>query len=238
MAQDEMATPVTIITGAGSGIGRSLAILLCARGQKLALAGRTLAKLNETARRCEGAEILCHQDDLSDDSAALRLVTAVIRGFGRIDTLVNCAGIAPRVPIGATTETHMRECLGVGALGPACLILKCWPHFIAQGGGRIVNVSSLASSDPFSGFFAYAASKSALDSLTRSAALEGSDVGVKAFSINLGCVETPLLRSFADEKLVPRSNAHSPEAIAAIIAEYVEGVHDGQSGKCIAIHSP
>ncbi len=231
-----MNAPVTILTGAGSGIGRALAILLAKHGHRLALAGRSLEKLNAT-KELSGSvpEIVCLEEDVSGDSAAQRVVDAVIARFGRVDTLINCAGIAPRTPIGETTERQLLDCFGVHAVGPACLIIHCWPHFVAQGGGRIINVSSLATSDPFPGFLAYAASKSALDSLTRSAAIEGAAVGVKAFSLNLGCVETPLLRSFADEEMVPKSRARSPESIACIIEEYTRGIHDARSGECVPV---
>lgn len=234
-----MHSPVTIITGAGSGIGRALAELLAIGGHRLALAGRRHTALLETAALCGGSpSVLCHSVDLSDDTSASALVAAVTARFGRIDNLVNCAGIAPMALIGATTERHLRECFGVNAIGPAALIIRCWPHFTAQRSGRIVNVSSLATSDPFAGFLAYAASKSALDSLTRSADKEGAPLGIKAFSINLGCVETELLRSFADEALVAKSRTLSPASVAQTLGEYLEGSHDSAHGTCIALPSP
>ncbi|MSR69976.1 MAG: SDR family oxidoreductase [Phycisphaerales bacterium] len=234
-----MHAPVTIITGAGSGVGRATAQLLARAGHRLALAGRRHEALLETAESCVGApEILCHRADLSLDLSASQLIEAVVANFGRIDNLVNCAGIAPMVPIAQTTEQHLSDCFGINTLGPALLIIRCWPHFAAQKSARIVNVSSLATSDPYAGFFAYAASKSALDSLTRSADKEGAAIGVKAFSINLGCVETALLRSFADEQLVPKSRALAPEYVAQVIAQYLSGSRDSEHGTCIALPSP
>ena len=87
-----MHSPVTIITGAGSGIGRALAELLALRGHRLALAGRRQTALLETAALCGGSpSVLCHSVDLSDDTSASALVAAVAARFGRIDNLVNCA---------------------------------------------------------------------------------------------------------------------------------------------------
>lgn len=234
-----MHAPVTIITGAGSGIGRATAQELARLGHRLGLAGRRREALLETAASCDNPRaILCHPADLSDDHSAASLVAATAEKFGRIDNLVNCAGVAPMVPIEATTEQHLRDCFGANTFGPAHLIIRCWPHFSAQKSGRIVNISSLATTDPFAGFFAYAASKSALDSLTRSADKEGAAIGVKAFSINLGCVETALLRSFADEVMVPKSRAISSVVVAQLIAQYLNGSHDSDHGQCIAFPIP
>ncbi len=234
-----MHAPVTIITGAGSGIGRATAQELARLGHRLALAGRRHEALLETAALCDNPSvILCHPANLSDDRAAAALVAAVCERFGRIDNLVNCAGIAPMVPIEATTEQHLSDCFGVNTFGPAHLIIRCWPHFAAQKSGRIVNISSLATTDPFAGFFAYAASKSALDSLTRSADREGAAIGVKAFSINLGCVETALLRSFADEVMIPKSRAVAPALVAQLIAQYLNGSRDREHGQCNAFSMP
>ncbi len=234
-----MHAPVTIITGAGSGIGRATAQALAPLGHRLVLAGRRHELLLESASLCGSAsETLCHGADLSDDPAAARLVAAATHAFGRIDNLVNCAGIAPVAALEATTAQQLRDCFAVNTFGPAHLIIRCWPHFTAQRSGRIVNISSLATTDPFAGFFAYAASKSALDSLTRSADREGAAIGVKAFSINLGCVETALLRSFADEVMIPRSRALAPATVAQVIAQYLNGSRDSEHGQCIALASP
>lgn len=234
-----MHPPVTIITGAGSGIGRALAQLLASHGHRLLLAGRTRATLRATAESCESSpDVLCHSADLCDEPAAAALVAAASARFGRIDNLVNCAGIAPMAPIEATTASQLHACFGVNAIGPAFLIMHCWPHFKAQRSGRIVNVSSLATTDPFSGFFAYAASKSALDSLTRSADKEGAPIGVRAFGLNLGCVETALLRSFADEARVPTARTLSAEFVAQTIEAYLAGRHDAAHGTCTALPSP
>ncbi len=234
-----MAAPVTIITGAGSGIGRALAQALAARGHRLLLVGRRPAMLLETSLRCEGSpDVFCHSADICDESAAAAIVDAAIGRFGRIDNLVNCAGIAPKKSIDKTTAHDLHACFAVHAIGPALLIINCWRHFADQRSGRIVNVSSLAASDPFDGFLAYAASKSALDSLTRSTDREGAPLGIKAFSINLGCVETAMLRSFADETLVPSAKTLSPDFVASQITPYLDGSRDRDHGRCIALASP
>ena len=231
--------PVTIITGAGSGIGRSLAILLAAKGHQVALAGRTQSKLEETGRLCaESRGLLIHPTDLRDERSATTLVSDVVARWGRVDNLVNCAGVAPLAPIDRTTDQLLHDTFAVNAIGPAHLMIQCWPHFKSQKFGRIVNVSTMGTTDPFAGFFAYAASKSALDSMTRSAAKEGLRFGIKVFGVNLGAVETPMLRSNFSEKVLPHDRTLSPEFVANAICECLNGTRDADNGRCIALPSP
>jgi len=88
----------------------------------------------------------------------------------------NAAGIAPRAPIERTDEELLDECFRVNAFGPAFLMIRAFPHMKARKSGCVVNVSTLGTTDPFPGFFAYAASKAALDSFTRSLAREGKAI--------------------------------------------------------------
>lgn len=230
---------VAIITGAGSGIGRACAIDLSHRGYQLVIAGRTGSKLEATASQlATGCEYLIHCADLRTPETAKELCDATLERFGRVDCIVNCAGIAPRVSIDETTPRLVQECWEANAFFPACLMLSCWKHLKSSAPGRVVNVSSLASTDPFPGFFAYAASKAALDSFTRSSAREVASDQVKVFSLNLGCVETPLLRSFADHTMVPPERALPPETVAVRIAEYLDGSRDHLHGKCVELPGP
>ena len=96
----------------------------------------------------------------------------------------------------------------------------------------------MGTTDPFAGFFAYAASKSALDSMTRSAAKEGLRIGVKVFGVNLGAVETPMLRSNFSEKVLPHDRTLSPEFVANVISDCLNGTRDADNGRCIPIPSP
>lgn len=234
-----MNQPITIITGAGSGVGRSLAIALAAQGHHIALAGRTRSKLEETASQCSASPgLMIHTTDLRDEPSAATLVDDVIARWGRIDNLVNCAGVAPLSPIDRTTDDILRDTFSVNAIGPAHLIIRCWPHFKTQKSGRIVNVSTMGTTDPFAGFFAYAASKSALDSMTRSAAKEGLGIGVKVFGVNLGAVETPMLRSNFSEKVLPHHRTLSPEFVANVISDCLNGTRDADNGRCIPVPSP
>jgi NAD(P)-dependent dehydrogenase (short-subunit alcohol dehydrogenase family) len=101
--------------------------------------------------------------------------------------------------------------------------------------GCVVNVSSLASSDPFNGFFAYAAAKSAVDSFVRSMHGEGARLGIRAFCINPGAIETPMLRRNFPVSMLPEAKTLPPEAVAQVIADCIEGRREADRGKTIIV---
>ena len=231
---------VTIITGAGSGIGRATAEMLAPLGHALVLVGRTEAKLLDTldAVRDSGADAMVATADLQDAEHAAAVVHQAMERFDRIDAIVNSAGVAPLLPIEKTTEEVLEETFRINAFGPAFLIVQAWPIFRRQKSGCVVNVSTLGTSDPFPGFFAYAASKSALDSFTRSCAREGRSIGVRAFCMNPGAVETPLLRKNFPAHVLPPERALKPEAVAEVIVECIAGKRDHEHGRTILLPSP
>lgn len=222
--------PVALLTGAAGGVGRATARQLAADGWRLALLGRTPATLEETASTLPvSADPLVLVADLGDDAACRASIARILDRFGRLDAIVNNAGVAPQVPIAETDAALMRETLDRNLVGPTMLVATAWPELVRRR-GRVVNVSSMASIDPFRGFTAYAASKSGLDSLTRSIMAEADDTGILAFTLNLGVVETPLLRSLFDESVVPRGTASTPESIADEIAACLRGDRDERAG--------
>ncbi len=231
MADESTEPRVALITGAGSGIGRATAQRLADEGWRLALLGRTQATLDETASMLpESAASLILIVDLADHAACQDAIRRTVAHFGRLDAIVNNAGIAPRVPIAETDATLVRHVLDRNLVGPIVLVTAAWPELTARR-GRVVNVSSMASIDPFSGFTAYAASKSGLDSLTRSIMAEAGDSGVTAFTINPGVVETPLLRRLFDEATVPKNVALPPDRIADEISACLRGDRDERAGR-------
>lgn len=228
-----------LVTGAGSGIGRATAIALSDLGYRLLLVGRRREPLAETGALLKG-ESAVHICDLSDPRAASACIDEAVRRFGRLDVLVNNAGYAALLTIDQHTPELIEETFRVNAIAPAAMIARAWPHFAelfttGQGTGTVINVSSFATIDPFPGFFAYAASKSALNMLTQLAATNGEAIGVRAFCIAPGAVETPMLRSIVDTGTIPENRTLTPESIARTIAECVRGEHDEMSGHLIPI---
>ncbi|MCX5639441.1 MAG: SDR family NAD(P)-dependent oxidoreductase [Planctomycetota bacterium] len=233
-----MSNPITIVTGAGSGIGRALAINLAARGHALTLVGRTESKLHETLTACgtcAGGTPIVITCDLANSAAAHAVIDRTIAERGGLDNLVNCAGVAPRAPIEATDDDLLEEVFFHNAFAPAFLIARAWPHFKERMAGCVVNVSTLGTSDPFTGFFAYAASKSALDSFTRSMHVEGSKLGIRAFCVNMGSIDTPMLRRNFPEEVLPKAMTLSPEVAAQVIVDCIEGQRDADRGNTIIV---
>ena len=200
------------------------------------LVGRTQEKLEAVrATLAEPTRHLVMHADIADSGLAHEVIDRTVEAFGRIDALVLAAGVAPLAPIDRTTEAILEEAFFINAFGPAHLIMRAWPQFKTQRGGRVVIVSTIGTSDPFPGFFAYAASKSAVDSFARSIKAEGKAIGVKGFAINPGAVETPLLRKNFPAHVIPPARAMAPEKVAEIVVACACGERDEDNGKAIIV---
>ncbi len=228
------AAKTALVTGAGSGIGRATARLLVSRGYRVALVGRREAALRQAAKECgEGSLVIAA--DVGDAAAARGAVRRAFGELGRLDVLVNNAGVAHLKAIDETTPEILEETYRVNALGPANMIAEAWPVFARQRSGCVVNVSTIGTVDPFPGFFAYAASKAAVNLMARSCANEGGAIGVRAFAVAPGAVETPMLRAHFSEGVFPRDACLSPEDAARVILECIEGKRDAENGGVIVL---
>ena len=183
----------------------------------------------------QGGQAIANGADVADWEAAGALVKSALERFGRLDAVVNNAGVAPQAPIPSTDEDLVYGTFAINTFGPMHLIARAWPIFVRQGEGCIVNVSSLASSDPFPGFFVYAATKSAIESLTRSAAREGEVHGIRAYSVAPGAVEAPTLRRLFSEEDIPRELTLDPLDVARVVGECVTGNRPEGSGSVIVV---
>lgn len=231
--------PVVLVTGAGSGIGRAAAIRFAAAGAHLVLVGRRAAALDETAAMLPAsARPLCIVADVGDVERVGAAIDAAAAHFGRLDVLVNNAGHAPLLPIDQTTPAMLNECFRVNTIGPALAIACAWPLFVRQNSGCVINVSSMATVDPFPGFFMYAAAKAGVNLMARSCANEGRPFNIRAFSVAPGAVETPLLRTLFSDQQLPPSRCLSADDVARVIAECASGVHDHRNGETILVPSP
>lgn len=224
--------PVAIVTGAGTGIGRATAIGLSRLGYSIALVGRREGPLRECVDHLRTPS-LCLAVDITDGKSHAGVVRSTLDRFGRIDMLVNNAGLAPLQPIDRTDAGLIDEVFAVNAIAPAKLIASCWPQMLAQRSGCVINVSTLGTMDPFPGFFAYASAKAALNTMARSCAGEGTSHGIRAFAIAPGAVETGMLRGLFSERQVPRESALEPEDVAKVICDCATGVHDDHNGRTL-----
>lgn len=238
MTSDTPTPPVAIITGAGSGIGLATARLLHNAGYALVLASRNTQTLEHAAaelRERGRAEVLCVATDVSKHAEVKRLIDTTRERFARLDVLINNAGLAKVIPIARNTEADIQAVYATNALGPAYAISLAWPVFELQRSGCVINISTKGTADPFPGFFAYAAAKSALNSMVRSCAKEGGRIGVRAFAVAPGAVETGMLRSMFSDKALPAASCLAPEDVAKVIADCIMGKRDADNGKTIFV---
>jgi NAD(P)-dependent dehydrogenase (short-subunit alcohol dehydrogenase family) len=228
-----MNSPTAIITGAGGGIGRATAIELARRGYRLVLCGRTQESLRVTATEAGNGVIV--PVDLTDPADADRAVEAAMSALGRVDLLVNNAGIAPVLGIEQTSNAQWREVIDTNLSAVFYLCRAVWPIFRKQGGGVIVNVSSLAARDPFPGFAAYGAAKAGLNLLGLSLAREGEPINVRVCTVAPGAVETALFRKLMTPEQYPTEKTLSPTDVARVIAQCAAGDLKFTSGEVIWI---
>jgi 3-oxoacyl-[acyl-carrier protein] reductase len=173
----ELKNARVLVTGGGSGIGRATAALCVQRGARVAICGRTEARLRETAAEIGAVHFAC---DVSREEDVKRLVERVAAGFGGLDVLVNNAGSGSFAPLVETAADDFRRTWETNTLGAFLVGRECARIFVAQKHGSLVNVGSTAARRGFAGGSAYCASKFALSALTECwrAELRGSDVRV------------------------------------------------------------
>ena len=166
---------VAIITGAGRGIGRAIALAYAREGARLALAARNEAELEETAAAVSelGGEAITVRTDVTSQIATERLARRVIERFGSIDVLVNNAGISgPVGPLQSNDIAEWVDTINVNLTGTFLMCRAVIPVMLQQGGGRIINLSGAGVANAWSNMSAYCSSKAAVVRLTEVIAQE------------------------------------------------------------------
>ncbi len=205
---------VALITGAGRGIGRGIALAFAREGCDIAALARTSTEIEETADavRALGRRAVTLVCDVADESAVRDAVQTVERDLGPIDILVNNAGYACFKPFTQTDAGMWRRTLDVNLTGPFLCIQAVLPSMMARKSGRIINVSSVAGLKPIADQSAYCASKYGLNGLTKVLALELRPHGIGVHAICPGGVDTQLARENMPDR--DKSNWLQPEDIA------------------------
>ena len=220
-------TRSAIVTGAGSGIGRAVAMALQADGYNVALAGRRADELEITANRAvdAGGRMLAVPTDVTDDDRVAELFACTNDEFGRLDVLFNNAGMgAPPVPMEELSAAQWRQVVDVNLT--ACFI--CAQHAIrimkAQDpkGGRIINNGSISAHTPRPFTAPYTATKHAITGLTKSIALDGRPHDITASQIDIGNAVTEMTEKMAAGVLQPNGEMMvEPRMDVAHVAESV-----------------
>ena len=174
---------VAVITGAGNGLGREHARLLSARGAAVLL--NDVNSADEAAEEIAGGggTVSAVTSDIASTGGATAVVDAAMDAYGRVDIVVNNAGILRADDLADTTDEVLDEVLGVNLRGAFRVTRAAWPHLSRQGYGRVVFTSSNSGLLGVPGSGAYAASKAALWGLTRVLALEGGPLGIRTNAI-------------------------------------------------------
>ena len=200
---------VAIVTGAGRGIGRSIAESFAEEGATVIATGRAASDTSFP----EGVEY--HQLDVSREEDWQRVVADVIAAHGHDDVLANNAGIIPY-----ETLDDWNTVVAVNQTGTWLGMREVVPHMIAQGGGSIINISSIWGSVAVSGAHAYHATKGAVRNMSKSAAITYAKENVRVNSVHPGFIETPLTDAQAPEindyvvSMTPMGRAGKPREIA------------------------
>lgn len=187
---------VAIITGAASGIGRDTAIAFSGKGVRVTVSDVQEEKLQETAQliKEKGGEVLIVKADVSNEEDVKSLVTETADRFGRIDYLCNNAGVSGELNSTADyTVEEWDKVINVNLRGQWLCMKHAIPVMLSNGGGAIVNVTSILGSVGFENAPAYVAAKHGLEGLTKTAAIEYSAKGIRVNSVAPGFIETPML---------------------------------------------
>ncbi len=212
---------VAVVTGAGRGIGRAVALELARAGYSLCLAARTHDELEETRSQSGLApkQALIVLVDLASEEAPDQLIGAALDCYGHIDVLVNNAGWAPsRTPLLKMRTADLDRMIAVNLRGPIALTRLAAAAMTPRGAGTIVNVASTAAIKASAGEAVYAATKSALIAFTRAAFQEMRRSGLKLSVIVPGLVDTALI---PDNKRLDRSAMLSTADVAQAVMQIV-----------------
>jgi len=206
---------VALITGGSSGIGLAIASALLAEGIIVAITARNTARLNKAADklRAEGGQVIAAVADVSQSEQVSRFVDQVIAETGRIDLLVNNAGIFKQGLIHEISEADWDETQAINLKGAFLFTKAVLPTMKKQGGGYVMNISSVAGKNGFANASAYCASKFGMMALTESLLEEEISSNIRSTAICPGYVATPMV----EHAPVPQDEMIPPHDIAKLV---------------------
>jgi 2-deoxy-D-gluconate 3-dehydrogenase len=234
-----------LVTGAGGAIGGVLSRALAGAGAAVALHDVSEAKLAEPRAGIEaaGGRAVTLAADLGDAEACRRLVDDAQRALGRLDVLVTCAGINRRKRIDAVTPDDFDAIVAVNLRAVYFVSQAAHRHMAAQGGGKIIHVSSLSARHAFSTISVYAATKAAVSQLTRAQAREWVADNVQVNAIEPGFVQTEFTRPLWDDpyraewfrRFIPQGRLARPEELVAPVLLLAAPGSTYLTGQAIAV---
>ncbi|HTP76174.1 MAG TPA: SDR family oxidoreductase [Rhizomicrobium sp.] len=213
---------IALVTGAGSGIGRAVALALAGEGYAVTLAGRRAEALQQTAALAPGKTMLVVPTDVAQAGSVDSLFARIGEKFGRLDLLFNNAGTgAPPVPLEDLTVEQWRAVVDTNLTGPFLCTRAAFRMMKAQTprGGRIVNNGSISAHAPRPNSAPYTATKHAITGLTRSTALDGRAFDIACGQIDIGNAQTDMTARMTMQRGVPQANGTmAPEPVMDVDA--------------------
>jgi NAD(P)-dependent dehydrogenase (short-subunit alcohol dehydrogenase family) len=214
---------VAIVTGGSRGIGLAIASMLLSRGAAVAISGVNESNLESARRQLAreagadaAARVAAVQADVRDPQQVAALVSGVVARFGRLDLLVNNAGVGSFAEVAGQDPDDWRRTIDTNLTGVFYCCHEAIPHLRRAGGGWIVNISSLAGKNPFAGGAAYCASKAGLNAFSEALMQEVRYDNIRVSYVLPGSVDTGFSghATPADWKL-------SPEDVAAVVSDLI-----------------
>ncbi|KAG7305854.1 hypothetical protein JYU34_008393 [Plutella xylostella] len=221
----DFADQVVLVTGASAGIGEAIAELLAGRGARLALSGRNqdnLKKVGEKCRALRGSDVLEIVADLATDEGVEKTAKDTIDHFGRLDVLINNAGVGARTCLLHDPDMSAFDRVFRTNVRAVYQLTRLLAPRLVETRGNIVNISSVSGSMPSVGSLPYSMTKAALDQFTRCIALELAPLGVRVNAISPGITRSTFVQRLTD---------YTPEQYAAWLAEAGRGVPLGRAAE-------
>lgn len=214
---------VAIVTGASSGIGRQVACDCAARGMSVVIAARRREQLLEVAEACTagGGTVEVAVGDVAERAFVEGLAARALARFGRLDVVVNNAGISKHKQIYGVTADEVEYVIRVNLLAPVWLTLVALPAMLRQGAGYVINVSSAAGRIVPPRETVYAASKFGLTGFTEGLTLDLHGSGIHAAVIHVGPIDTEIWRK-TDEPTAFQGRKYHPRIVSAAIFDAIE----------------
>jgi NAD(P)-dependent dehydrogenase (short-subunit alcohol dehydrogenase family) len=236
---------VAIVTGGGKGIGRAIALGLSSAGAKVVITSRTQKELESVAEeiRKAGGEAIAVVTDITDSEQLQRLVDVTLREFAQIDILVNNAAKSYLKPLVELREDGWDKIFNTNCKAPFLLSRAVARHMMDQGGGRIINITTVGAERAAPGMGAYHASKAALKMLTMCMAAEWAPFNINVNAVGPGLTKTEFSQALwrAPEiqeqivKRIPRGRIAEPEEIVGAVLFLASGASEFITGQTIYV---
>ena len=205
LRQGTLQDKVAVITGGGSGLGKATAVALGREGAGVVIASRDRDRLEAAARdirSASAATVLAVPADVTDEAQVVNLFDRTVRAFGRLDILINNAGRWEEAAIDQMTLDCWRKTLDTCLTGPFLCTREAFKIMKSQGGGRIINIGSIAALSPRSTSAHYSSAKLGLVALTRATALAGREHGIVASCLHPGNMATAMMDGLEHEPMI------------------------------------